>query len=105
MGLAGQRLQREAAALAWGAARTRRTAGDAAQTGKTVAFLDHGIPLAAGLALALPAGRGRAAVLADEGLVAARHWDSLGNPRESGRLGPWRRCPCHIPGTRTFQEH
>jgi len=71
--LAGQRLQREAAALARGAARTRRTAGDAAQTGQTVAFLDHGIPLAAGLALALPAGRGRAAVLADEGLIAAGH--------------------------------
>ncbi len=77
MGLAGQWLQREAAALAGGAAGAGGTARDAAQPGQAVAFLDHGIPLAAGLALALPARRGCAAVLADEGLVAAGHWKSL----------------------------
>ena len=70
MGLADQRLERELAALAWSAARAGRAAGD---TAGAVAFLDHGVPLAAGLAFALPAGRGRAAVLADEGQVAAGH--------------------------------
>src|SRR5258705_10277262 len=87
MGLAGQRLKREAAALARGAAGAGRPAGDAAQTGQAIAFLDHGIPLAAGLALALPAGRGRAAVLADEGLIAAGHLEILGKSlRILGRI-------------------
>ena len=42
-----------------------------------VAFLDEGVPLAAGLALADPARRGRAAVLADEGEIALGHASRL----------------------------
>ena len=64
MGLAGQRLEREQAALAGLAAGTGRPLG---------AFLGQRIPLAAGLALALPARRGRTAVLADEAEIAFGH--------------------------------
>ena len=59
MGLAGERLEREHAALA------RRAAGTGA-VGRG-AFLGDRVPLAAGVALALPAAVDRAAVLADEG--------------------------------------
>ncbi len=64
MRLAGQRLEREQAAFAGLAARPGRPVG---------AFLGKRIPLAAGLAFALPAGRRRAAVLADEAQIALGH--------------------------------
>ena len=64
MRLAGERLEREQAALA----------GFAAGTGGTLgAFLGERVPLAAGLALALPAAEGGAAVLADEAEAALGH--------------------------------
>ena len=58
------------------------------------AFLDQRVPLAAGLAFALPAGR-RPAVLADEGQIALGH-------RESPANGP---IMTANPAMRTFQEH
>ena len=76
MGLADQRFEREAAALARRPAGTGRAGGDAG----AVALLDQGVPLAAGLALALPAGGGRTAVLADKGKVAAGHCTFFANP-------------------------
>ena len=72
MGLAGKRLQREQAALA------RLAAGAGGTLG---AFLAECIPFAAGLAFALPAVKGSAAVLADEGEMAFRHKES---PRNNG---------------------
>src|SRR5207248_9566751 len=59
--LAGQRFQREQPALALAANRNRH------RRGAGYVFLDQRIPLAAGLALALPAVIRRAAVLADKG--------------------------------------
>jgi len=47
-------------------------------TGWLSAFLDKGVPFAAGLAFALPAGRGRTAVLADEAEAAFGHRNLLG---------------------------
>ena len=62
--LAGERLEREAPALA------RRTAGRGRALG---AFLGDRVPLAAGVALALPAAGLGAAVLADEAIGATGH--------------------------------
>jgi hypothetical protein len=84
MGLADQRLELEGPALAGRPAGAGGTAGD---TAGAVALLDHGIPLAAALAFALPAGRSGAAVLADVGQVAAGHGD------------PWRIRPVSDAGT------
>ncbi len=64
MRLAGERLEREQAALAGFAAGTGGTFG---------AFLGERVPLAAGFALALPAAEGGAAVLADEAEAALGH--------------------------------
>ena len=64
MRLAGQRLEREQAAFAGFAPRSGRALG---------AFLGERIPLAAGLAFTLPAGRRRPTVLADEGQIAPGH--------------------------------
>ena len=61
-----QRLKREQPALAWRAARHLRTRG------RSAFFCDR-VPFTAGVALALPAAVGRAAVLADETLLAAGH--------------------------------
>src|SRR5581483_2886475 len=63
--LAGERLEREEAALA----RLAAGAGGAL----AAAFLGERIPLAAALAFALPAAIGGAAVLADEAEVAPGH--------------------------------
>src|SRR5581483_6499281 len=86
MALAGQHLQRELPALAPGANRDRHGAG--------CVFLGERIPLAAGLALALPAVIGGAAVLADEGEGGFGHerstsrFDAVAqeNPRIANRL-------------------
>src|SRR5262249_10606047 len=59
LALAGQRLQRELPALAFAADRDWHRCG--------AVFFGERIPFAAGLAFALPAVIGRAAVLADEG--------------------------------------
>ena len=64
MRLAGERLEREQAALAGFAPRPG---------GRFGAFLGERVPLAAGLALALPARRRRPAVLADEAQIALGH--------------------------------
>ncbi len=68
-GLAGQRLERERPALA-------RRRGRAPPGGASLrrAFLDQRVPLAAGVAFALPAAVGGAAVLADEGEVRDGPW-------------------------------
>jgi hypothetical protein len=64
-----QRLKRKQAASARFAARARRAFR---------AFLTERVPFPAGLAFSLPAAERSAAVLADEGQVAFRHWESLG---------------------------
>src|SRR5439155_9899180 len=61
-----QRLEREHAAFAW------RPAGQGGARGGC-AFLGDGVPLAARIALALPATVGGAAVLADEAQFATGH--------------------------------
>src|SRR5262249_30709981 len=63
---AGERLEREQAALA------RRTPGHLRPRGRG-AFLGDGVPFATGVALALPAAINGAAVLADEAGVATGH--------------------------------
>ena len=70
MRFAGEWLKLEQAALGRFAAGAGRALG---------AFLDHGVPLAAGLAFALPAVGPRAAVLTDEGKTAPGHEESPRN--------------------------
>ncbi len=74
MRLAGQRLEREQPAFA----------GFAPRAGALGAFLGERIPLAAGLALALPAGRRRPAVLADEAQIALGHGNRPRNAAQAG---------------------
>jgi hypothetical protein len=83
--LAGQWLEFEQAAFG------RFTAGSGNAVG---AFLDHSIPLATGLAFALPAVRPRAAVLTDEGKTAPGHGNRLLNAAQDAKTS-----------MRTLQEH
>src|SRR3954453_19972539 len=66
MGFAGKRLKRKQPALAWGASRHCRARG-------RCQFLGDGVPIAAGVALALPATIGGAAVLAHVARFASGH--------------------------------
>src|SRR5215208_2564798 len=68
VGFAGEGLEREQPPLA------RRAAGHRRARGRRC-FLGNGVPIAAGVALALPPGIGGAAVLADEARFAAGHDD------------------------------
>lgn len=72
MGITGQSLKREQAASTRLAARARRAFRP---------FFTQRIPLATGLAFALPAAEGGTAVLADKGQAAFGHRESLQNRR------------------------
>ncbi len=74
LGLSGQRLELKLAALP---SRPSGAGGTPADTPIAVALFDECIPLAAGLAFALPERRGAAAVLADVGEMAAGHQKPL----------------------------
>src|SRR4051812_9157744 len=92
MRLARERLQREHAALAGGAAGPGALGGGA--------FIRDRVPLAAGFALAGPAAVNRAAVLADEGLGLFGHAGT-----RLPRLAMRRSGREHSKSMRTIQEH
>src|ERR1700686_2814470 len=90
MGLAGGGLERELAAFA----RRPPRHGRPRQRG---ALFGDGVPITAGVALALPAPLGGAAILADEGELAARHGGIVSESLRPALIGCAReKSPCPV---------